>query len=1854
MTDPNAATIAPSPPDSASALVRVLDDYVAALNAGQPLDRGRLLEQYPDLAGQLESCLAALDFIHRADQPTGQAPARLGDFRIIREVGRGGMGVVYEAEQISLKRRVALKVLRFGGTADEAALARFQREAETVARLHHTNIVPVFAVGCEQGVHYFAMQYIEGHGLDKVSGREKIAFGQLARWGVQASEALAHAHARGVIHRDIKPSNLLLDAEGVVWLTDFGLARRADEMTLTVTGLLLGTPRYMSPEQANAAQRPVDERSNIYSLGATLYELATGAPVHDGDTPQRLIMQILEVEPVLPSRHRPEMPRDLETILLKCLAKEPQRRYGSAQELADDLRRFASGDAIKARRPSLRERAARWLRRYRSSTMLGAGAAVASVLVVTALLTLTQRVEHWLQGRLYLATDGPTLSAQVLTLDGRPAYPGFTVPTEEPLALQAGDYLLRLRGRGFLDETCQVRLERGFERAFDVSLSDQRQWDPIAVPRCYDLAALDGRTDMLVLSAAGVTRRHGGTGEVLWTAVLDAKAHPALAGFRWDWDTRASPSGRGNLDRRPRLLEPGPDLDDDGTPDLVWTSSRQAALVALSGKDGRVLWCWQAAPPKLPPNSGFNAEHASTGIVLGPPAVVDVDNDGRPDLIVTCAQQAGADGAVPRWVEALSGRTGKSLWRFDLDGRWFAPPPGSTVPDAGLWLNTIGIASGSASGIRSMPQLLYNKDFMLSGSGLPVPYPAVMARLGKRDVLTVVAGAHLVTLDSHTGRPIGPVHDLGFWPIRTPQLVDLVGDGKARMLLLGPSAPAQNPPDNPPAVGFVPDGPRVVQPPQLNLPGIAHPPDDDRLTLSAVDLGTGKALWHQTLRAYWGWNWFQHPFDWPVVADLDADRRPEIVVPTGDFAGDGKWSGIEVRDGSTGAVRWRKKLMRGTRFGELFQFNRILVGPDVDGDGVRDVFTAVLDGREFSADQPYTSFHVLNFDKDYNKPVLRVDALSGKDGKSLWWVSEPLHHGALSNMPRPTVGPLQWWHADPDGWPQLVVPYEHEPHGLYVFSAGSGQRLRVGSELYDVRLADLDGNGVPALLSFHADRPRVYDRGGQLVAVRGQSAIAWRRQGGYWQAMADLDGDGVVDLVTAPAPDAPIFEDKPRRRDAAARLKDTTDRPMTRAVSGRDGRILWSTEVSEGRPTANWEPSRHQRIVPAGADLDGDGIADLLATVHQGYMMGMGRTMPPVVAVSGRTGRRLWTADIQVSHLPSVPLLECHDLSGAGRPDVVCVTASDWGWQRGANEGVSSNDWQYWLAVLDKATGKVKWKQPLSERNTAHINSSPARSRFSFAVADLDGDGAPDIVIEGGLPERDGEVLAFRGSDGEPLWTWKPAARKLISPANRPTFTVGDLAGRRVVVVLHVITKADAKGMDRPHAEVLALDAHTGKPLWSWQRVVGYQHYNDSTNGAVLSRVVPQIVQLGGGRQGVCVWTESHVEKARVFQLDEQGRELRARAVDFRLDEQGRQRQRKDPQINYSPVYGPHFRVSCRDLDGDGRDELIVITNNRVQVLTGDLAAVRWEWSLPDAECSVLDVYPANEAQPATVVVRAGDRVVGLAGPDGRLLWTCTGAGKPLAVLPASGHGELPRVVFDLGEQATVCRNAQPPGEARAVVPYTPSDVEDPRFVRPLPWNAITDRPPLFPASPWGIALTLAGLAVAVIVVPGWLWWRALRGRRWWLALVPLIWLTLVWSAITVLYFVELNDDAAFRVAVGGWWSVIWDLGLRTVKLAPLGLPLVAFAVALRQCCRRQPWVRLLTVTLLVAVLAAVFGWVWVQQAAGTLDDDQQFSRHGWFGIVPAGVYAVGVLAMAWWVMAVTVRLARRAWRKVARHPLAA
>ncbi|HKI37161.1 MAG TPA: protein kinase [Gemmataceae bacterium] len=414
-----------------------------------PQHADEIRELFPTLAAREQPGTGAGDLTtpyERGPEPARPTrPERLGDYRILREVGRGGMGVVYEAVQESLGRHVALKVLPGHALLNPTYLERFRREAKAAAKLHHTNIVPVFGVGECDGAHFYAMQFIQGEGLDKVlhdlkhlrgrmaagspatagtefgrslvqglvsgqfapapdaaadqaprsgtdTGREARAgstatlsagasvgeyYRSAARLALQVADALAYAHRVGILHRDVKPSNLLLDVAGTVWVTDFGLAKMEGGDELTQTGDIIGTIRYMAPERFDGQSLP---QSDVYSLGLTLYELLALRPAFDDTNRARLIDKSLHEAPLPPSRIDPGVPRDLETIVLKCLRKDPAERYPTAEELAEDLRRFLADRPIRARRASNAERAWRWCRRNPAVACLLAAVALSLVL----------------------------------------------------------------------------------------------------------------------------------------------------------------------------------------------------------------------------------------------------------------------------------------------------------------------------------------------------------------------------------------------------------------------------------------------------------------------------------------------------------------------------------------------------------------------------------------------------------------------------------------------------------------------------------------------------------------------------------------------------------------------------------------------------------------------------------------------------------------------------------------------------------------------------------------------------------------------------------------------------------------------------------------------------------------------------------------------------------------------------------------------------------------------------------------------------------------------------------------------------------------------------------------------------------------------------------------------------------------------------------------------------------------------------------------------------------------------------------------------------------------------------------
>ena len=620
------------------ALGALIDELTDRLQAGEAVDLEACVRLHPEHESQIRGLLPALELMAALGRSAdGGAPKRpppggdprldsgvLGDYRIVGEVGRGGMGVVFEAVQASLGRRVALKILPLAASLDPRHLQRFQLEAQAAAHLHHPHIVPIFAVGCDRGVHYFAMQFIDGRSLADLvadlrkgpagppdptagansdptsclpspSGRGAGGEGHrltsrfrnwlrsrppgvpspsprpspkgrgsqtppesggkagptsrgaesaraAARLGVQAAEALEHAHSLGVLHRDIKPANLMVQPDGHLWIADFGLARFGAGADLTRTGDIVGTLRYMSPEQATG-RGAVDHRADIYSLGATLYELLTTRAAFDGHDRQELIRRIAMEDPTPPRLLDPTIPRDLETIVLKALAKEPEGRYSTALELAEDLGRFLEDKPILARRPGLAERAAKWSRRHRAALASAAAALVLAMTVGSALL--------WRAAR---QTEREKAQAQRAYEQNRKIL-DLVFSRSEKLNMQAMGAITEANNKGLGEDGSYIRMVRDFYQ----DMINQAGDDP-------DMAELKARSyhrvgfcRMILADVAGAHDSFGRSIALFEGLLARSPAHPTLG-----WLLASVLQDRGIMERlagprgRPRG---GPDDD---------------------------------------------------------------------------------------------------------------------------------------------------------------------------------------------------------------------------------------------------------------------------------------------------------------------------------------------------------------------------------------------------------------------------------------------------------------------------------------------------------------------------------------------------------------------------------------------------------------------------------------------------------------------------------------------------------------------------------------------------------------------------------------------------------------------------------------------------------------------------------------------------------------------------------------------------------------------------------------------------------------------------------------------------------------------------------------------------------------------------------------------------------------------------------------------------------------------------------------------------------------------------------------------------------------------------------------------
>lgn len=1804
----------PTPAESHTArLEQVLADYLHALEAGEPVDRDELQRKHPDLADELRSFFANRAALERLAEPL-QGPAYdqtlgvadgggsahagrvryFGDYELLEEVARGGMGVVYKARQVSLNRIVAVKMILAGQFADESAVRRFRQEAEAAANLDHPHIVPVFEVGEHAGQQYFSMGFIAGQSL-----AEKLLAGPLspreaAELMEKVARAVQYAHDKGVIHRDLKPANVLLDQEGRPRVTDFGLAKlSAREESLTETGQAIGTPGYMPPEQVEG--KSAGPQSDVYGIGAILYALLTGRPPFQAATLIETLQQVRHSEPVPPRQLNPSVPRDLDTIVRKCLEKWPEWRYATAQELADELSRFLAGEAIHARRPGWAEQAVRWIGKQRRSVALAVGAVAATLVLTIVGMTGWLWYQDWRLGRLTLKTDRPPVIAELLNEHDELATPSFTVPTQEPVAVPADKYRLRVSQPGRFSQSYQVAIERGlFPAQFAFNLDDQMLAGAdgstkLRVDRDLAIVTQQGRANVVLLDSRGIQHSGWPSGGATWSVSLDKPAETellsAFPGLRWPWARLDGYNTFEHLVLRPQVVRNAPDLDGDRLEDVIVAARHQAWVMAISGRDGKLLWfagrgadVVAVDPRRQPPYSYSNR---SPSAVLGTPLVVkDLDADDTPDLLASFADERGSTPAsenieppLRRWLECLSGKSGETLWKYEYDPAWFALPAGVEIPREAQWMVEVTGQSGNG-GSYSDDQGDVSRNLggeQAAGEAHLAPYPPMLIEQEGRSLVVAVAGTRWITLNLASGRPAWQAVDMVLPAVRSPQAADLDGNGQAEVVVVQP----------------LPDEP--VSP---NLTQVRP-----CLQVSAWPITTdSQPAWKHTIYAarHAPWKMSSHVADWPVIEDLDGDGQAEVILPTT------SWDDrrlrplkeIEVIDGASGRSRWRRMLKMMDP-----QIDDFLAGPDIDGDGHRDVFAATLYGNQYD---------------------LYVDALSGDDGQPLCWGSRRIGHPAFIHR-------VTWWHLPGDNWPHLLVHTTPEYPGerrseLLAFSARTGKFNGRAGEVDDFQLAACEDDGSPDLVMMQYERPDDPGSGGQLQVIRGVANERWRRMGGNWQAGSDYDGDGQADLIA-------IFPG---------------GIPKIAAIAGADGRQLWQSELTSLGLTA-WSPWSH----PLSLDLDKDGTHDIV--VHQGPDRSGAhapRRQFPVVAVSGRTGARLWDLDITFSNIEGILFVAGRDLDRDDSPEIILSTFADWDYPRGGTV-MSSSSWaQHWLAVIDGRTGQFRWRQPLS---TAYgLPGAPAnhgdetrQAQVRPAFADLDGDQVADIVMPAEIPDAPGkfELRACNGRDGQTLWQ-RPYSMGIDETSIwRDTVTpvASDLDGdgKPELVGLEYVNSQPANSGLQRHARILALAGATGQQLWSRDVAVDLQAgiaWDDGTRHD--SRPSPLVLQRREDRPFIAFCSWSYYSDGKLIVLDHRGQPVTESTLP------------KDA-ANY-------FRTWAGDANGDGNDDLLFLQHDKLLAVEIRKSAERyetahlWECPIPSGNPRrIVDLLPATDSHPMVIVVHSGTKLYGIASTTGLPVWTNAGpqprsaAGAAVwthaQLLSPPGGDEPPAATFQWADQFITYRTARRVGEpirswAVAAEGHsaiaTRANSPDPRFVRKPPWMQDhsmqeVDRRQAAARIAWRLLL-----ATFLLVLPARTLVTMTVQRRWtlmtWLGLPLLLGLMLTLFIVPVPSLVQPfgRDSARER-----WLHALF------------GTPLIVFAWLLVQHAKNLRWQRLLGWIVATLVVAALMVTVTIQIGVHKLGPGEHYVfADGWDIVLAHSFYITSWLS----IIAVTWGVARR------------
>jgi serine/threonine protein kinase/outer membrane protein assembly factor BamB len=1728
--------------------------------------------------GSLAETLAGTAPPANQSSQAASLPAHLryvGDYELIEEIARGGMGVVYRAKQASLSRVVAVKMILAGNLADESAVRRFRQEAAAAAALDHPHIVPIYEVGEQEGRHYFSMGYVPGSSLAERLKDGPLPANEAAQLVLTIAEAVQYAHDQGVIHRDLKPANILLDEQGRPRVTDFGLAKiSSQDQSLTRTGQAVGTPGYMPPEQVQNGE--IGPTADVYALGAILYALLTGRPPFQAATPLDTMLQVIAAEPASPRMLNPAVPRDLETIALKCLEKRTEWRYQTARDLANELQRFLEGEPISARPPGIVERGLRWLGKQRRGVALVVIASAASVFAIVAGTWTYSLYQQSLAGKLRLSSStNERLAATVLDLQGKEVIPVQSLPTRQPESLPAGEYVVRASDRGLLGDDFLVQVASGEEHRFDLNLKAARLRPELTIDGSWHVVHTRGTTGgahLLLLSKGHLELKNLEYFEENLETLLDDKPSlQQLKNFRaWPWgNTVYAPSGVGNRDYRPQVVAHPPNLDAGGLGDVIIAYRHQPVIVAVSA-DTAKLW-WTYAP------EGFSANQPSDllqprnepmyGAVIGAPLVVpDLDQDGIADLVAAFVhiEPLPANSPRPPWdeqprrtIEAISAKTGKRLWRHDLPDKAFLPVDGEEFPSSCLWFP--GPPGDSGGGISSTEHFgnwfrFYPQNSPRGRDQIVVPWPPQLVTAGGVQRIVCVAGTTLVQLNVQTGEPVQPAHSLGALAVCEPKFANVVGQDEPELILIEQLPPV-----------------------------IPNLPFSGKVQLHVRQLATGEPVFapqvHEAEFKRPSAN-FQPSSQWPLVEDLNGDGRAEIITASGTSIqlgrtveiNDRAWAGLVAIDGTTGESFWKRPLDTVDQ-----QLDQLLVGPDINGDGWRDIFVATI------------------FLRRHNGAQLYVDALSGKDGQSLWTNCVPLPLVG-QNLSQEVIGKLQWWNAGSDGWPQLMVPVldcdSNQPLGLTCFSAGTGTVTRTSDGLSEPFIDDLNGDGTKDLVVFEPTERRILDQGGRLSTFVGASPQPWRAIGRMLQSADDFDGDGRDDLL-------------PARDHSGPRA----------AISGQTGRLLWERRDNE-------DSKMYQ---PLHADFNGDGVADFVGI--DGPRANSGPTSP-LRLYSGKTGQLLWNAGFGTRTFQHWAHLSACDLEHDGKPELAFLGQMDF--EPDAAGRKHRSDCQSWLVVLN-AQGQIRLQQQIS--GWLSETELEDRARITPVIVDLNRDGCDDVVVPVLEPGDQRCLVALDGrSVNKELWKVELPLGATPPKTQRvqglPLIGSGDLNGDGVLDLLFHLPLIQSSS--EYTLQIHALDGSTGNPLpgWPLERTPADSKLSfdavreySANEHFEPTRPRPEVVQLGAERL-VVTWQQgaSYGIPARLLLLSSTGQPLWELTV-------------KTESV---------FRPWLRDVNGDGQTDCVIITDVGVEAYNLSTHTRIWRFELPVfGVAEIVGSENRGSNEPAVLLVANDRSLFGLSIRDASVVWRSVALPHNLSVsernwqlLRHTNPDQPPYIVSGRKDLDVICRRFETVDDPRTDLARSGANTgmrlqRDPRYSRPLPWTIADSKRPLQLEAPTYLVSGLL-FSLLLFVLPAWLGWRFVT--RWQfnlgqlLLVPPIIGLLVVGLQLPVPQAPYVGVYVSPRVDIAFQLSAVWiTAGLIVVCLARGRWKLAGAAIACS----------LLT----TAAVTAVY-WQLDELAA-----QEYYVSDGWWQVLILGAYLAAWLIVGISLLATLIQKAIW-WRK--------